>query len=1263
MRYLTNNRNLVRDAVLTALNVIASNVVYRADAAAKQGGGQVTLTGDYTGANDATYDVQIVDNTVEGTPKVSAPSFIGVGNGVMSAPTALDGTAAQRFSVVLEDLGTATVKGYAPFAGITLRAKLAGPSAITLTVDNSALTFTPTVYSLQHDVQSDTNEYTGDEWDFGAAVLNPDLSIPNNAPRLSFGADPQVYRQYKFYRDGRYVYGFSPAPVRAVGAGIAVFAVDGARTVEILNAGVVADTFTDVVSVYDALNAIRAGSSLVDVVGPVVNDNTSGGQAATDLSVWTASYVVSLGNSGGDEIRHSILVVVPSATAPTETLTLTVIDDSKAGQEIWSVIGDVSGRLANAVTGVAYTDGGYRFTIQSAHVDPAVEQGTLNAMFVPVARSDGGTPTMCPTQPVLGSAARAKVLEFVFQKRPAAPCDCDGPMEGGPNPDCLGILPDGGDNVSDESRLIRLQRLTKFVRDFVSSNTPPVPSIAGAGGITTDVIDVDWGNKGAGIFKQCLSQIAAVADSNDPAVWQADHVYAVDNIRQSVNKNGYRFAVTAVTGDKKSHATTEPTWVTTIGANTIDNHVTWTCIGKMPFGMWDDATTQFFAEAQALASLVYGSQAVQVWVASTAMTVGALRPTTAHRNGHLYYNPGSLTTGGSEPTYSVEPRGVVKDGNGIIIELFKYWSASVDVKKGNQVIPGDGFVWIAKNDGTSGSSEPNWFTGNDTISDGSVTYTRTQGGSLNEMPSDEYFQRYQSMCNDILAAAGIDPTFKNAGNTGSNCWQDFGGDSWFVYDGTDAIPYLPIQPGHYWHSAKPGVDVDGNQIVVPTHECGFGPKFGCQDDLTEGDKIILIIPDTANSTGGYPQGDSFSAQILHAVPLEFGGGQFGNDTLTFFVSGSVDGTYPAYHLLYGDTPAARTNSHNYAKGDRYTPAVSNGRFYECTVGGISAGSPPTFTTNRTTFADGAATFIDMGDVDDYSENGITFDITKGGIDFELGDKFEFDIEGGHAKSRKNGGTWSSPFPIADTVVLGDGLSIAFAGGVAPSWVATDTWSFIAKAKNGVDNARQPTDARIAWTGSTTITVAPTAPEEIDCMLLADHTIPSDVIIHLQGSDDDFGTVPLNQVVPWTDRHIYIRLPAAATRAKYRVTIDKGGSANWLFIGDGLDPKLPNGVVDLGVLTKRKRMPSLTSRAALGAEVAHTCLSQASAAAINAGISHACQYDDKRLAIVPNDYEPGEIGLVEYATDTLEFTDARQGFQPRDPAQRLIAVTLTFNPVA
>lgn len=62
----------------------------------------------------------------------------------------------------------------------------------------------------------------------------------------------------------------------------------------------------------------------------------------------------------------------------------------------------------------------------------------------------------------------------------------------------------------------------------------------------------------------------------------------------------------------------------------------------------------------------------------------------------------------------------------------------------------------------------------------------------------------------------------------------------------------------------------------------------------------------------------------------------------------------------GAAAAARVNTTAYLANDYYVPAAANAHYYKCTVGGTSAGTPPTFTTDGSTFTDGTATFKDMG---------------------------------------------------------------------------------------------------------------------------------------------------------------------------------------------------------------------------------------------------------------------------------------------------------------
>jgi hypothetical protein len=62
--------------------------------------------------------------------------------------------------------------------------------------------------------------------------------------------------------------------------------------------------------------------------------------------------------------------------------------------------------------------------------------------------------------------------------------------------------------------------------------------------------------------------------------WVADTVMAVGAIRVPTTLNGYRYRVTAIAGDFKTDAATEPVWPTVVGTTIVDDQVTWICDGK-----------------------------------------------------------------------------------------------------------------------------------------------------------------------------------------------------------------------------------------------------------------------------------------------------------------------------------------------------------------------------------------------------------------------------------------------------------------------------------------------------------------------------------------------------------------------------------------------------------------------------------------------------------------------------------------------------------
>ncbi|MCC7144242.1 MAG: hypothetical protein IT349_19275 [Candidatus Eisenbacteria bacterium] len=74
---------------------------------------------------------------------------------------------------------------------------------------------------------------------------------------------------------------------------------------------------------------------------------------------------------------------------------------------------------------------------------------------------------------------------------------------------------------------------------------------------------------------QRVTQIAANVGFTDPGPWVAATNYSMGDFRRPTTPNGLQYEVTADAGS--SHATTEPTWPTTIGETVVDQGITWTC--------------------------------------------------------------------------------------------------------------------------------------------------------------------------------------------------------------------------------------------------------------------------------------------------------------------------------------------------------------------------------------------------------------------------------------------------------------------------------------------------------------------------------------------------------------------------------------------------------------------------------------------------------------------------------------------------------------
>ena len=441
-RFLSGRNNLVRDAVLAASSVRPSTAIERI-AAQRAGGGRVRLAGAYTGHEAAQVDVEIV--AAGGIPRASVPQFVGVGNGQLSVQS-VDGAAPlQGLTLSLVDLGIPTEHARLDARQVQIRAKVAGAAGndIRITVEPQ-LTRTLTAWALLADWSAGTAVQTGSQWDFGGLPLSAQGDVDPDSPRIQFGFDPQVYRPWRQYKDGAWQFGLSPALERTQPKGTAVYAVTGGYKITVTD-GAAPEVYGDVsvgqpavVTFYDLLTALQA-SALVEVAGVVAVDRAINGQAAIDVPLRTSAWLMAMG--GKVQLQG---VTVPAA-APTQTVTVRCMNAEVIGAERWSVVGDVSGTLAVATTGIPYDSAAARFTVPA--IDPAaVGSGEWDFKYDSVARDEGvGVPSVCIRPFKFGRNAKARTVTFRYQRRPPADCKCSDMPAIRVSDECLGIFDEGVD--------------------------------------------------------------------------------------------------------------------------------------------------------------------------------------------------------------------------------------------------------------------------------------------------------------------------------------------------------------------------------------------------------------------------------------------------------------------------------------------------------------------------------------------------------------------------------------------------------------------------------------------------------------------------------------------------------------------------------------------------------------------------------------------------------------------------------------------------
>lgn len=1157
--YLGNNTNLLREADLTATNTAPSSAIERTDTAPKLGRGVVSITGPFTGAADKTIDVEILGSEGD-TARVSEPVFTGVGNGTMTDVTADVALPAQTVTASLESLGSLTADATAQFQGQQLDAIEVGDDGnlITLVVDRTNVVRAESVYSIPAGgISTGTNEYLGDQWNFGAVTLQ-NGSFPADpatgfvsSPRISFGDDPQVYRPFRKFVGSGYVYGFSPAPVRDVAAGAKVWIVSGAYQLAITD-GTSPETISDLTTLYSALVGIRDHSALVEVDDDsvvIANDLAPGGKGVVDVDVWTNAYITSIVRDGSQQLLDAEITVNADDTAPTEQLTLTAITGAK-----FRVDGSVSGRLTDLTAGTPYSDGPYDILISEAVVDPGEDDdATIAVHYKPgPEHGDGSLPNISFPGALLGPNARAGTYTFTWRNAPPEPCDEEGTITGGIDYACLGLVGAGGAIVADKPEIVvRIQKVLDSLQARIDSNTEPPE--------TVDDGPVEYVQKRYALYLEALRKMDSESAKLETELAGFAAIPYAKGVVIYVVSTGKRWIVTI-----PGTATTEPTWgAGAVGDSVMSGPVQFTSLGVGPLGQFDAAFTDMEGDANDLDG-IDGPQNYPLWRTGLTVQIGS-RVVPSQQQNDKFFEVTELTIDGTNP---VGPA-ILQTG-----ATEPIWPDTDTVDE--MVATGNMIEWTAKSFTTDGG-----------------------GLTLEGNVKDSFFDRDRSKLNSVLYAAGVGANFSFAGPKGDGCWpgdEHKGESRWESGDG-----FLDFFNGIYNTTSKETTDPDGNPVRNATHEFGFFIKCGCEENLHEGDQIeVIVIGGFTNGGGGYSIGDNFGIPVIHAEPIAFTGGQSGTDSMTWSVI--ADGVPLAdYSVPFTGTP---------------TP---------------------------------------------YSDGDIGFTITPGWIRFELGDAFSFDIENGQFRYSIDGAAFSAATDIEDTSI-GDGLTITFTGGAAPSWIDGDAWSFLAQAINGPDALRQPTAARCRWTGATVITITPGADnDDVSGILLADHEIPSTATIHLKGGTLGFVVPTVDVTVPWRKGSIWQSIDPL-TCAEWRVEVSQAASANWIHLGTGTTPFMVNGLPEQGIATKLVQLAGFLKRRAFGARIEHTALAQDSVAEILDMLDHACENDDCRIGLVLN-LASSEGGIVSINPDTLQQFGDELGFQPLDIDHSLQSLTLDLAPVA
>lgn len=1110
-RFLANNRNALLSAVLTpsVVQTVASQV--NEIPTARSGKAKLSLTGDYSGTEAATYDFQIMDASVA-TQLLSTPISSGVGSGLLANLVATG--PAQQFTVQLVDEGLPTTTSSVDFEGVKIvsRTPGAGGNAINISVDQSTLVFVPTSYSLLNDLDigagSDTTALTGAGYFWDTKQLGADGAIPTAAHRIAFGDDTsQIYLQYRVYKPGQitgssdgYGYYFVPAIQRVIPAGTKVVFVTGGRTVT-LSDGVHSDeTYTDVETDFDILNDINTTSVMCMVDGIVALDRTPTGQASREFSVRTDARPLPSSGTGSSFATGFDSVFVNSGAA-TELITATcfatnasVAPFAHLGHEQWKLRGSVSGDLGEIYTGEPYVDpsGNFGLTIPiRLPLTAGLKTGAFtagNPLYV--SRAAGvENPPICPVALDLGPNATDGSILLTYTKRPSGACAC-GSL---PVPDldtaCLGNIDGGSEAMAYKpANVARLTTLYNWYAELVRSNT-----VQSKGAQNADQAPLLTNPKVAHQVDSTLDP-SAIDGSQDKFVPNngGSSIYVnytpIDTVSLKQMIKNFEMALAELDPLDET--------ITAVG-----NAITaWeTAVAEME----GDVTAQL---SQTTTYAAYGTAVVPTTgiaaIADEALTAGnivVVYPVAGvlHMRKFLLGFGSVVGWVGAGVTSGASGTAIFAGNNTATVAEFSQAAGNIvypavdSGAAGKTALGKTGFVAP----GWTGSAIPQF-----TATGATSTYTDGTTSGLSVVSTYNRLailsERYNSRLDTVLMTAGISPLGKGDADileSGDGCWQDYPGEQYYWVVTGEKGTYAPaFNNKPYWSSVK-GTNLEYHS----TKEFAFQINVACPANLLPGDQIPMTINGSASAGGTYQPGDVLTEGMVAAAPLFLAGGQTGNTLETWGVSGSQTGAMPSF---------------------------------------VYDSASPT----------------------DYSQTLLGFRLQPGGIPFAKGDKFVFNVEGGHYQWRKNGGSWSADIAIPSTpTLLDDGLSIAFTTGTAPSFVMGDQYHFTALQPWAASNMLSPNPgARWAWgaDASPSIVFALPVPTDIGGAAIGMHTLPAGTTITLEGGTIS-GTYDWSETLTWRAGAFHDIFAAVKPGQNYlRLTLGSAanGTISWFWAGVPLE---------------------------------------------------------------------------------------------------------------